>query len=169
MICRSSEICRSSDARLRRSAPRFAALALATSVAAVGLLSAQAQPATQAQAPPAAPAKWIPPIKGLATIEVIRGKPRRVRDEVVTVLKIKNTSKGAIALLGVDEYWWNRATPPQVISGDSQKVKRLINPGEIVEVTMSSPYKDGLDRNQYTFSHANGKIDAKAVQKFTEK
>ena len=54
------------------------------------------------------------------------------------------------------------------VSGDTQRVKRLINPGEIVEVTTKSPYKEGLYTNLYTFVHANGKIDAKAVTKFSD-
>ncbi|HXW07032.1 MAG TPA: hypothetical protein VD833_17495 [Vicinamibacterales bacterium] len=140
------------------------ALAFAFSVFVCAAAYGQAQPAAPAAPAPAAQAKWIPPIKGVATIEVIRGKPARKGNEIVTILKIKNTSKGPIALLGVDEYWYNQKR--EVVSGDSEKVKRLINPGEIVEVTMSSPWKEGLYTNQYVFNHANGKIDAKAVQKF---
>jgi hypothetical protein len=160
MTCRSSELPR------RRSALGFA-LSFALSAAVVSIVSVHAQPPAQSP-PPAAPAKWIPPVRGLATIEVIRGKPKRVGDEIVSVLKVRNTSKGAIALLGVDEFWYDQSKPPQVVSGDSQKVKRLINPGEIVEVTLKSPYKASVYTNQYSFSHANGKIDAKVVTKFTE-
>jgi hypothetical protein len=145
-----------------------AALAVAIFVAAAGALFAQTPSASQASAPPAAPAKWIPPVKGIATIEVIRGTPRRVGNDIVSVLQIKNTSKGAIALLGVEELWYDNSTPRKIVSGDQQKVKKLINPGEVVEVTVKSPYKAGLAINQYQFTHANGKIDAKAVKKFTE-
>ena len=63
-----------------------------------------AAPSTPAQAP-AARAKWMPPIKGNATIEVIRGNPKPVGKEVHTLLKIRNTSSGPIALLRADEYW----------------------------------------------------------------
>jgi hypothetical protein len=82
----------------------------------------------------------------------------------VTVIKVKNTSKGPIALLGVEEFWYNQKGT--IISGDSQKVKKLIAPGEIVDVTMKSPWKDGFYSNNYLFTHANGKIDAKRVKKF---
>ena len=48
---------------------------------------------------PAAPAKWVRPIKGTATIEIIQGAPKKIGGDMVTVLKIRNTSSGAIALL----------------------------------------------------------------------
>jgi len=144
-----------------------AGLALALTFGTI-TLAAQAQPASQAPAPAAAPAKWIPPVKGLATAEVLRGPSRKVGNEMVTVLQVKNTSKGAIALLGVEEVWYDNSTPRKIVTGDQQKVKRLINPGEVAEVTMKSPYKPGIAVSQYVFTHANGKVEAKAVKKFTE-
>lgn len=142
-----------------------AGLALALTLGTI-TLAAQAQPASQAPAPAAAPAKWIPPVKGLATAEVVRGPSRKVGNEMVTVLQVKNTSKGAIALLGVEEVWYDNSTPRKIVTGDQQKVKRLINPGEVAEVTMKSPYKPGIAISQYVFSHANGKVEAKSVKKF---
>ena len=144
-----------------------AGLALALTLGTI-TLAAQAQPASQAPAPAAAPAKWIPPVKGLATAEVLRGPSRKVGNEMVTVLQVKNTSKGAIALLGVEEVWYDNSTPRKIVTGDQQKVKRLINPGEVAEVTMKSPYKPGIAVSQYVFTHTNGKVEAKAVKKFTE-
>jgi hypothetical protein len=143
-----------------------AASALALSVLFVSPVFGQAKPATPTTSAPAAPAKWVPPMKGIATIEVIRGTGKRnmKTNDVETLLKIRNTSKGSIALLGIEEFWYNQKR--EIVSGDSQKVKRLINPGEIVEITMKSPWKEGLYTSQYTFNHANGKIEAKSVKKF---
>jgi hypothetical protein len=141
------------------------ALAFTLSALVAGPVFGQAKPAAPTSSAPAAPAKWIPPVKGLATIEVMPGKSLRKGNDLVTVLKVKNTSKGPIALLGVDEYWYNKKR--ETVSGDSQKVRKLIQPGEIVEVTMTSPWKADIDTNQYMFSHANGKIDAKRVTKFS--
>ena len=129
--------------------------------------AAKATPATPAAAPaPAAKAKFAPVIKGIASIEIVQGKSNRVGKDIVTVLKVKNTSAGAIGLLRVDELWYN--TKLQQITGDSQKVLKPIQPGEIVEVTMKSPVKPDLYRSQYAFSHVNGKVDVKAVKKFSE-
>ena len=163
---------RSSDLPWTRARVPFwhACLSLTLAIGTIGVALAQtppAQPATAAGAAPATAAKWVPPVKGLATAEVIRGQSRKIGDDMVTVLQVKNTSKGAIALLGIEEIWYDNSTPRKIITGDQQKVKKLINPGEVVEVTMRSPYKAGAALSQYMFSHANGKVDAKAVKKFT--
>jgi hypothetical protein len=129
--------------------------------------AAKATPATPTTAPaPAAKAKFAPVVKGLASIEMIQGKSNRVAGDIVTVLKVRNTSSGAIALLRIDELWYNQKL--QQVTGDSQKVLKPIQPGEIVEVTMKSPVKPDLYRSQYAFSHVNGKVDVKAVKKFSE-
>ena len=122
-------------------------------------------PATSAQ-PPAAKAKWIPPVKGLATIEVIRGNPKPVGQEMQTVLKIKNTSSAPIALLRADEYWYDSTR--KLASGDTQRYPKLFQPGEIIEITMKSPIKPGqqLAQSQIQFAHANGKVEVKSVKQF---
>lgn len=144
------------------------ALALFVCAATVSGALAQAKstapnPAPQAQAP-AARAKWVQPVKGLATIEVIRGNPKQVKNEVWTVLKIKNTSSGAIALLRADEYWYD--TSRKLATGDTYRHRQPFNPGEVIEVTMKSPIKPNLTQSQVSFEHANGKVQAKSVKKF---
>jgi hypothetical protein len=126
---------------------------------------AQAQTAAPAQPAPAARAKWVAPVKGIATVQVVPGPSKKVGDDIVTVLKIKNMSSGAIALLRVDEYWFDKSL--KTVSGDTQRHRQPLNPGEIVEITMRSPAKPNLYRNTFNFSHANGKVDAKTVKKFT--
>jgi hypothetical protein len=116
------------------------------------------------QQAPAAPAKWVKPIKGTATVDVIQGTPKRVGNEMVTVLRIRNSSPGAINLLRVDEYWYNKQ--PAEVSGDTQSYRKPFNPGEIIEITMKSPIKPDLYRSTYNFSHANGAVKATAVKKF---
>jgi hypothetical protein len=112
---------------------------------------------------PAAPAKFVPLVKGVAQIQYIPGPSKRVGKDVVTVFKVKNVSSGAIGLLRVDELWYNGQR--QQISGDTETVKRIL-PGEVVEVTLKSPYKDGLAQSQYMFTHVNGKVDPKKVKAF---
>jgi hypothetical protein len=129
--------------------------------------AATATPATPGStATPAAKAKFSPVVKGLASVEIIQGKSNRVGGDIVTVIKVKNTSSGAIGLLRIDELWYNQKL--QQVTGDSEKVLKPIQPGEIVDVTMKSPVKPDLYRSQYAFSHVNGKVDVKAVKKFTQ-
>jgi hypothetical protein len=120
-------------------------------------------PAAAAQAP-ATPAKWVKPIKGTASIEVIQGVPKKIGSDMVTVLKVKNTSAGSIGLLKVDEYWYNKKQA--VVSGDTERYPKPFNPGDVIELTMRSPVKPDLFQSQYAFSHAGGDIKAKPVKKF---
>jgi len=136
----------------------FAALTPSTS-------HAQAKPAVQAgaPAPPPAPAKWVPPIKGEATVEFVESPTTRVKDEIVTKIKLRNTSKGSIALLSVEEYWYTKS---EIGSSGIYRHKRLLNPGEIIEFTISAPSKPGLDgRKMLMFKHANGTIKPTKVTK----
>ena len=141
---------------------------LASSAFAQSRSGAQA-PATKAApvaaAPaPAAPARFVKMLKGTAEIEVMQSAPKKVGADMVTVLKIRNMSSSAISLLKVDEYWYDKKM--QVVSGDSQPYRKPFNPGEIIEVTLRSPVKPDLYKNQFAFSHANGDVKAKAVKKF---
>ena len=134
----------------------------------------QAKPTAQAPAAkaaattgvtaPATPAKWLKPVKGMAYVEIIRGPMKRVGGDLVTVLKIRNTSAGAISLLKVDEYWYDKKM--KIVTGDSQPYRKPFNAGEVIEITMRSPFKPDLYRSQHAFSHANGTVSAKEVKKF---
>jgi hypothetical protein len=115
--------------------------------------------------PPAQKAKFVPPVKGVATIEIVQAAPKRAGKDMVTVVKVKNTSKGSINLLKVDEYWYDKAG--KVVSGAPYfHTKAPILPGEIVEISLRSPYHAQMKQNQMIFAHANGKVDAKAVKAF---
>ena len=154
--------------------------AFASALAAVCMLLlsssafAQAKPGAQAPAvkaapvtatpAPATPAKFTTMVKGKADIEVIQAMPKKVGDDMVTVLKIKNMSPAAISLLKVDEYWYDKKM--QLVSGDSQPYRKPFLAGEVIEITMKSPVKPDLYKNQFKFSHANGEVNAKAVKKF---
>ena len=137
---------------------RFAVVAALACVLTAPILATQAQP-------PAKPGAYIPPVKGVATIEVLQGPSKRVGKEMVTVLKIRNTSKGSINLLKMDEYWYDQNL--KIISGSQQAHKKApIQPGEIIEVTLRAPVVPGMSRNQVMFTHAYGDAKATAVKAF---
>lgn len=141
-------------------------VSLALVPAAVAQTPKQAPAAAQtASPPPVNRARMATPVKGTAYIEVISTQSKLVGSEVVTLLKIKNVSQAPIAGLRIDQYWYDAKTQA---SGDTQRVRNPIAPGEIVEVTMKAPNKPGLVSNRTMFQHANGKVDAKGVKKFSE-
>lgn len=138
---------------------RFALLAALACV-----LSAPALAQTQAAAQPA---KYIAPMKGLATIDVIQMPSKQVGKEMVTVIKVRNTSKGTINLLKADEYWYDKGMKIVTSSQYAHK-KAPIQPGEVVEITLRSPIPSGAvpNQNQIMFRHANGDVKANKVKAF---
>ena len=130
--------------------------------------AARASAATPASAPQPAvsKARMSTPVKGTAYVEVIQGAPKKVGSDMVTVSKVKNVSNGPIAGLRIDEYWYNQKLVQ--VTGDTQRVRAPIAPGEIVEVTTKSPIKPDLYKSTLMFNHANGKVTAKGVKKFTD-
>jgi hypothetical protein len=123
--------------------------------------AAKAAPATAA---PALPAKFVKTLKGTADIQFIQMPSKKVGGDIVTVLKVKNLSPLAVSLLKVDEYWYDKTR--QVVTGDSQPWRKPFMPGEVIEITMRSPYKPDLTSSQYQFSHAGGHVNLKRVKKF---
>jgi len=130
--------------------------------------AAKATPATAANAPApeVAKARMAPPVKGTAYVEVIQGPPKKVGPDMVTVSKVKNTSNAPIAGLRIDEYWYNQKMVQ--VTGDTQRVRAPIAPGEVIEVTTKSPVKPDLYKSTMMMVHANGKVTAKGVKKFTD-
>jgi hypothetical protein len=120
-----------------------------------------APPATATQ--PAAPAKFIPPVRGEAELAYLKPVTKRDGKEIVTTIKVKNLSKGPIAGLKVDENWYDKAGDP--VTGDTFRHRKLMMPGEVLDVTLRTPVNPKMDRNSYNFSHANGTIKPKLVPK----
>jgi hypothetical protein len=140
-------------------------LALLLCTALTSSVFAQAKPAAPTAAPaPPAKAKFATPVKGEVAVQVIQGRSAFVGKEIVTKYQIKNMASGPIALLKIDEYWYDK--DGKMVSTDTQRYKQPFQPGEVIELTTRAPAKPGAARSQATFSHANGKVVAKAVKKF---
>jgi hypothetical protein len=138
------------------------ALALAAFVVVVPVAAAQAPPAAPASAPPAK-AKYIPPVKGTAEIGILRPDTKVVGNEVITKIKVKNLSLGAIHLLRVDEYWYDKAG--NMLPGDTQRWKKPFMPGEVIEFELKVPKNPNFYQNTYKFTHANGQCKTKSLKK----
>lgn len=118
----------------------------------------------QGAAAPAAKPKFVEPVHGFATIHVLKPVTKVKGNEVVTSLSVKNAMVAPIAGLKLDEYWYDKAG--NIIGGDSQRMKRLLQPGEVYVFELHTPKDPKMNRNSYQFSHANGKIKAESVPKF---
>ena len=126
------------------------------------------KPAAGAQAPaapaaaPAAKPKLVAPVRGEAELGYTKPVVKRGKiggkDFVITTIQVKNMAKGAIAGLKVDEFWYDKAGNP--VTGDNYRHPRPLQPGEVITITLETPSNPAMNRNQYEFSHANGKIKA---------
>ena len=139
---------------------RFALLSVVAFALATPLVFAQTPPP-----PPAQKAKFIPPIKGTGTIDVIRTPAKRVGKELRTTIKVKNTSKGSINLLKIDQYWYDKTNKP-VSLGVYRHKKAPILPGEIIEIVIVAEDKPAIVQDQMIITHAYGKLDPRVVKKF---
>jgi hypothetical protein len=126
----------------------------------VPLAAAQAPPATGA---PPAKAKYVPPVKGVAEIGILKPDTKVVGNEVITKIKVKNLSLGAIHLLRVDEYWYDKAG--NMLPGDTQRWKKPFMPGEVIELELRVPKNPNFYQNTYKFTHANGQCKTKSLKK----
>jgi hypothetical protein len=105
----------------------------------------------------AAPIKLIAPIRGQAELGHTRPVSKREGNMIVTTIKVKNLSKGAIAGLKVDEFWYDKAGEP-VTGAQPFRYRKPLQPGEVIEVVLRVPSHPQMDRNTYKFEHANGSI-----------
>ena len=126
-----------------------------------GVPAASAQDAT-AQTPPKA--VWINPVKGTAEIQYVMGVPKPEKDLIVTTFQVKNMATAPIARLTIEEFWWDKNNNP--VSGDKQFLKKPLAPGEVGTIVLRTPKNPSMFRNSYKFSHQNGEIKPKKVQKF---
>src|SRR5262245_14089182 len=137
---------------------------LAAGTAAAGQAS---KPAAPAAAAPAAPVKLAAPIRGEALVAVTKPvtKAGKVdgKDFIITTMKIKDLSSGAIAGFRADENWSDKSLNP--VGGDTFRSRKPIQPNEIVELTFQTPRNPAMNSNQYQFAHANGAIKTQLVPK----
>jgi len=128
-----------------------------------GAAADQAKPAAQAPAPAAAPGRLAPPVRGQAELGYTKPVSKRMGSNIITTIKVKNLSNGAIAGLKVDEFWYDKAGDP--VTGDTFRYRKPLQPQEVITVTLTTPVNPKMDRNQYKFEHLNGTIKTTLLPK----
>ena len=127
------------------------------------------QAGNPATTPPAAstqeaPRRLVAPVRGEAEIGYLKPVSKREGNMIVTTIKIKNLSPGAIAGLKVDEFWYDKAGEP-VTGAQPFRWRKPLQPGEVIDVVLRVPTNPKMDRNQYKFEHANGTIKTTLLPK----
>jgi hypothetical protein len=152
----------------RRTFLTFAGIVLLLAAAAAEQAKPPA-PATTAQRPndegaATTPQKLVAPVRGQAELGYTNPVSKRVGNMIVTTIKVKNLSKGAIAGLKVDEFWYDKKGEP-VTGSQPFRYRKPLQPGEVIEVELKVPTDPRMDRNQYKFEHANGTIKTTRLPK----
>ena len=120
----------------------------------------EAQPAAEAPASTEAP-KFVAPIRGEAQLGYTAPETEVEGKEVITTMRVKNlATKGAIAGLKIDEFWWDSSD--NAVGGATARVRQPLGPGEVADIELRTAYlgSSKMTRNSYNFSHANGTINA---------
>lgn len=135
-----------------------ACLAVAATLVGASLVAAAA--AQTPQAPPMqsilAGKKLTPPVKGQAEVDFVQPTTKKVGNDVVTTIKVKNMSSAPIARLRVIETWFDKSN--QTVPGGEGLVNGLLQPGEVTTIEIHTPYSDKLKSNSWNFLHANGTV-----------
>jgi hypothetical protein len=147
-----------------------ARLAVAASlvVASAATAAVLAQSQTPPQAPPMtsvlAGKKFTPPFKGQAEVDYTKPVTKRDKDMVVTTLQVRNNANAPLLRLTVDETWYDAGGG--LVTGGKGVVNRL-EPGEVATVKIETPFNAKMKANNYNFSHANGTVKPRHVDKMT--
>jgi hypothetical protein len=142
---------------------RTVALAAAIGLVIAPAALAQTPPAPAAPAAQAAPRKLISPLRGEATVEYTRPTTTRKGTNVITTMTVKNTSTGPIAGFRIEESWADKTG--NLAGGDVYRHPKPFMPGEVIQVTLTTPANPRMSSNSFNFVHANGTVKPKNVPK----
>jgi hypothetical protein len=139
-------------------------LQMSAAAVTIGVVATVVAGAAQTPAPPTTtPTKFVAPARGTVEIAYLKPVTKRDKSMVVTTIKVKNLATGSIVGLKVAEYWWDKGGNP--VTGSEDRLRKPLLPGETATLTLNTPYNAKMDRNNYTFTHANGQIKLKLVPK----
>jgi len=141
------------------------AATLASAGLAAGSASAQAPAAPDFQ-PILAGKNFKPPVRGAAEVEYAKPPVRRQGEFVIDEFKVKNMSSQPIARLTIESIYYEKGGA--VIAGGRGFVNGLLQPGEVQTVKVETPYNAKMNSSNYKFTHANGTVTPKRVDKIED-
>lgn len=113
---------------------------------------------TPAPAPAAAPKKMAPPLRGVAEVGYMMSA-KRTATSIVTTFELKNLSlTGSIVGLQITQYFYDKARNPLQGTGDRQRLRMPLGPGEVATIVLTSPIVFGMTTPQHKFAHQNGEV-----------
>ena len=110
--------------------------------------------------------KFTPPVRGTAEVQFTQPKTVAKGKEVVTTFQVKNISTAPIAGFTVTETWYDKGRALIPGAGTTFVYKKLFQPQEIIDITLTDEKDPRMDTNPMQFKHANGTVTPKRVPKF---
>jgi hypothetical protein len=132
---------------------------------AAGTASAQT-PAAPDFKPILAGKNFQAPIRGAADVEFSKPPVKRDKDLVIDEFTVKNTSNAPIARLTIESIYYDKGGA--VIAGGKGYATGLLKPGEVQTVKVETPYNAKMNSSNYKFTHANGAVTPKKVDKIVD-
>jgi hypothetical protein len=106
--------------------------------------------------------KVQPPLKGQGEVEFLQPVTKKVGDNVVTSIKVKNISTAPLARLKVAETWFD--TKNNIVAAGEGTLDKPLAPGAVDTITIETPWTSKMNGNSWNFSHANGLVKPKRVK-----
>lgn len=125
-------------------------------------LIAPATMSVSAQTPAPVLKKMPPPLRGQVEVGYMQSA-KLDGNTIVTTFEVKNLSAtGSIVGLNVSEFWYDKPGGNLLQgTGDRQRLKTPLGPGEVATITLRSPKVPGMTKDskpQYKFAHQNGEV-----------
>jgi hypothetical protein len=110
--------------------------------------------------------RLVAPVRGEARIATLKPDTKVAGGDVVTTIQVKNLMSAPVAGFRVEEFWYDKEN--NLVPGSREIVRKPIQPGEVVTVTLHTPKDSRMSRNTYRYSHANGSVKAELMKSFNE-
>ena len=88
---------------------------------------------------------------------------KRYGDTVVDTIVVKNMASQPIARLTVEAIYYNKAGA--VIANGRGSINGLLPAGKVETVIVETPFNPAMNSSNYKFTHANGSVTPKRVDK----
>jgi len=136
----------------------------AVGIAMMAALLAPAGITVSAQTPAPVLKKMAPPLRGEAEVGYMMSA-KRAGDKIITTFELKNLSTtGSIVGLQITQYFYDKAGNPLQGTGDRQRLKTPLQPGEVATIVLTSNTVPGMQSPQHKFGHQNGEVKPKLLK-----
>ena len=110
--------------------------------------------------------KVEPPFKGQAEVEYTQPVTKKVGDNVVTTIKVKNMASGPLTRMKIAETWFDKGG--QIVGAGEGTLDKPLAPGAVETITIQTPWRGAMNGNSWNFSHANGAVKPRKVKSLDE-